>query len=191
MSGRAAVARLGRGAAAHRGDGAVGDREDAIARGGADRMHTGEGAERGQHADVVTEPEAWQAQMIKGATAEAHARVQMAGEHVGAAPRPWVVAEREAIARERLIDDLHAEVRRRIAGSVVVVAAHKDEIERGVGAAPAGERADRRRRVRMRGVEEVAKEDDAARTPGRIRRMTIMQAVPARKIIRTGDDPQR
>ena len=84
--------------------------KDAVARAGADRVHAGEGAERGQHADVVAEPEARQAQVVEAAPAEAHARMQVAGEHVGAAARPRVVAEREAVELERLVDDAHAEV---------------------------------------------------------------------------------
>ena len=81
---------------------------------------------------VVAEPEARQAQVVEGAAAEADARMQVAGEHVGAAARPRMVAEGEAVELERLVDDPHAQVRRRIAGAVVVVAAHEDELERRV-----------------------------------------------------------
>ena len=64
----------------------------------ADRMHAGEGAERGQHADAVAEPEARQAKMVERAPADADAGMQVAGEHVGAAARLRVMAEREAVA---------------------------------------------------------------------------------------------
>ena len=147
---------------------------------GADRVHAGERAERGQHADVVAEPEARQAQVVEAAPAEADARMQVAGEDVGAAARPRVMAEREAVELERLVDDAHAEVGRRVAGAVVVVAAHEDELERRVLAPPARDRAERRRRVRARRMEEVAEEDDAARAPGRDQRRQRRQRLARR-----------
>ena len=73
---------------------------------GAHRMHAGEGAERGQHADLVAEPEARQAQVVVRAPADADARVQVAGQHVGAgdAARGWWHSAKPSRA-QRLVDD--------------------------------------------------------------------------------------
>jgi hypothetical protein len=112
--------------------------------------------------------------------------MQVAGEHVVPRPRRRVVAQRQAVEDERLVQHLDAEAGRRIAGTVVVVAAHERQLEGGVRDAPAGKRGLRRARLRVRGMQQVAEEDDAARAVARDQRREAIQRL-ASGAVRHGD----
>ena len=128
-----------------------------------DRVHAGKGAEGRQDADVRTEPEARQAQPIEGAPGHADARVQVAPEHVASRARARMVAKTDAADVQRLVDRDDTELRRRVAGAVVVVAPHQRQVQPGMGRSPAGERGQRRGRMRMARMQQIAEEDDAPR----------------------------
>ena len=136
---------------------------DPVARHALHRVHAGEGAEGRQHAQAGQEVEARQAQPVVGAAAEGDAGVQVTGEHRGAGNRPRVVAQPQSAERQGFIHGVNAQIGRRVAGMVVVVAAHQRQLERRMSFPPMPHRLQRAGRHRTRGVQQVTEENDPAR----------------------------
>jgi len=71
------------------------------------------------------------------------------------------MAQRQAAQPQRLVHHINTPVRRRITSTVIVIAAHKGDLQSGVRLAPPGNSGHRGCRVRALRVQKIAQEDDA------------------------------
>lgn len=120
-----------------------------------------------QHGLARFADEAGQAQRVARSAAEVDHRVQVAGEddvgRVAVAVWSWVVAAGEGAEQPGLVHHLDASLGRRVAGAVVVVAAHQGHGHIAVPRAPVAQRLQHLRRAARRGVQEVAQAHQALR----------------------------
>ncbi len=126
-------------------------------------MAAGEGAEGGQQGMTRFVDEAGQAQRVARTAAQMDHRVQVAGEHEVGRVTLRVVAAGEGAEQPGLVHHVDAGLGRRVAGAIVVVAAHQGHGHIAVPRAPVAQRLQHRRRAARRGVQEVAQAHQALR----------------------------
>lgn len=88
------------------------------------RMTTRECTERGQQAAMLAENETRQAQRVTCGR-EAINRMQMASQNISIVAALWVVAKGKRPDPVRLVNNLHCQIWRRIAGMTIVVSPYK------------------------------------------------------------------
>ncbi len=84
-------------------------------------------------------------------------------QRVAGARRDGNMAREERCHRVRLGHDLHAPGGGRVAGAIVVIAAHEQDVDRRLQFAPAAERRIEGRDAARRGVQEIAEHDEPPR----------------------------
>jgi hypothetical protein len=128
-----------------------------------DERAASEFAEGGQHHHVAAQPEAGHSNAIVRAAADPHRRMQMPGECECAANELRVVAERHRAHAPGLGLDADFEPSRRRASSAIVIAFDQHQVESRMPRAPGTDRFERRARMRLARVEQIAEENDGLR----------------------------
>ena len=113
-------------------------------------MRGGELAKSRQRTDLVTEPEARQPQPLASPTLQAHAGVQMPGQHIAIGLCIRVVAQRPRAHTQGLVNHLETECCRRVCSMIIVVAAHQGQVQVAVAITPLREGCLRRGRMGVR-----------------------------------------
>lgn len=129
------------------------------------RMTTRECTERGEQAAMLAENETRQAQRVARGR-KAINRMQMASQHISIVAALWVVTKGKRPDPVWLVNDLHGQIWRRIAGVTIVVSPYKRQGQRRVPQAPAPDGVKRRLRVSGFGMQEIAEKQHMASVMG-------------------------